>query len=189
MNFFKNLFATLVALGFFLGSVFLVVLFVKTILQYLLDIDSDIARAIIAAAATVIVSVISVIYGKHLEQKKKIAMDIREKKIPQYQEFINFFIDYLQDHDKDKDNSDLDKKLEEAIVKWTKHLFIWGSDDVVSAWVKYRQMARNGSNDQILQIEAVFKAMRKDIGHSGGKLKKGDILGLFINDLDKQIEK
>ena len=36
-------------------------------------------------------------------------------------------------------------------------------------------------------MEEVYRAIRKDLGHDDNRLKKGDILGLFVNDIDKYL--
>jgi len=39
----------------------------------------------------------------------------------------------------------------------------------------------------MLVFEAFMSAIRKDLGHKDDLLKKGDLLKIFINDIDKHL--
>jgi hypothetical protein len=70
---------------------------------------------------------------------------------------------------------------------------MWGSDEVLKQFYLFRNMALNlPSNSSqeiggelIIQFEQLLFSIRRDLGHKNNKLKKGTILGLFINDLEK----
>ncbi len=53
-------------------------------------IDPRLGAGIVAASATVIVSLISVLVSKHLDKKAEILAHLREKKVPTYEKIIEF---------------------------------------------------------------------------------------------------
>lgn len=64
-----------------------------------------------------------------------------------------------------------------------------GGDDVIATWVKFRKYVLNEDfkYQGLFLIENVLFAIRSDVGHSNKGLKKGDLLTLFINDIDKAL--
>jgi len=69
----------------------------------------------------------------------------------------------------------------------TPKLVTWASDDVIRAWTKFRKFAIRNSGENIelmFLFEEILKAVRQDLGHKSNNLEKGDLLGLFINDID-----
>jgi hypothetical protein len=59
------------------------------------SLDSEVAAAVITASATVVVSVILVVLGRYFEKKRELEAQAREKKIPLYEEFIDFWFRVL----------------------------------------------------------------------------------------------
>ena len=80
-----------------------------------------------------------------------------------------------------------------------KGLMLFGSDKTVNTYniamrtIHLRQAA--GKQDADLALTAVehfgdfMLSLRKDVGHKGTKLKRGDLLQLFITDYDEAINK
>lgn len=59
------------------------------------SLDSEVAAAVITASATVVVSVVVVVLGRYFEKKRELEAQAREKKIPLYEEFIDFWFRVL----------------------------------------------------------------------------------------------
>jgi choline-glycine betaine transporter len=70
--------------------VVLVVAFLVVVWRGLAALDSTVAAAVIAASATVLISVVSLIYSKTWEQRRAIEEAQREHKRGVYEEFIQF---------------------------------------------------------------------------------------------------
>ncbi len=69
---------------------------------------------------------------------------------------------------------------------------IWGSDSVIKKWSKFRQLSSDPDKvkttyQSMILLENLLKEIRKDIGYNGGKLDEGELLGLFINDIKKEL--
>ncbi|MCG3088366.1 hypothetical protein [Sporosarcina cyprini] len=154
------------------------------------DLNDGIVAAIVTATATFLVTLLSIILGKSYERKLLIEKEMRDKKIPVYNEFIEFIFKILNSS---KTNNQLsEKEMTDFVINFTKEILIWGSDDVIFQWSKYRKSAlenaMNGSNiDSMFELEKLLIAIRKDTGHKKSKIERGELLRLFINDIDKYI--
>jgi len=82
-----------------------------------------------------------------------------------------------------------EKKIVEIIGSFTEEILVWGSDEVVKTWVEFRyanwEEGSDGraSHENLFRLEELFLALRKDLGLKNKKLDKGDLLRLFVNDL------
>lgn len=144
--------------------------------------NNEIATAIIVAATSILVSVITVVLGKYYEKKKKLEFEIREKKIPVYENFLNFTFAIL--NQELEISTDKKSEFQKKFMKLTQELLVWGSDDVIKKWIEYRKNATKGK-EVLPLLEDLFFAIRKDTGHKNKNLKRKDLLSLFLNDLHK----
>lgn len=155
----------------------------KLILAFFTELNPSVAAAIVAASATVLVSVFSVLTSKSLEQKAIIAQQIREKKIPVYEELIQFVFNIIRATKENKSLSE--EETTEFMFTFTERIVVWGSDEVVDAFYRFRNSNNvDGGQGAILCIEDMLLAIRKDLGHRNKSLSRGKILGLFINDIE-----
>lgn len=152
------------------------------------QLNPTVAAGILAAVTTVIVSVVSVLVSKHLEQRNNVLTELREKKAPVYEELLEFIFRVLNG-----EKMGLTPLTEaELVAKYsgiTQRLIVWGSDDAVKAMNKFRRYSLNVGADNkastalmMLSVEEMFLVVRKDLGHSNKGLAPGTILGIFIND-------
>lgn len=168
--------------------------------------ENDIAVAIVTAGATVFVSVFSAVWARKSEKAQAIEQQIREKKTPVYEKFIGIAFDIIwagrnQTNQEQNDPSQRKQQGEstkgktpnpvERLQELTPDLIIWGTDEVIASWVEFRKVAANPNKYKPMEIMLVFEAfmsaIRKDLGHSDNLLKKGDLLKIFINDIDKHL--
>ena len=151
------------------------------------DLNPGVAAAVITGAAAVVVSALTVVIGKNLETNALIKKDLREKKIPVYQNFLKLWFKVLLAK-KAGGHPVNEKEIISTLSDITQNLMVWGSDDVVSAWAKFRYISIHNSeqmepSEVMANYEQLIRAMRRDLGHSNAGLKAGDILKLFINDI------
>jgi hypothetical protein len=127
------------------------------------------------------------------ETRAKIQEQNREKKIPVYEALIEFMMRVLL-------AAKTGKPVEEAEViefmhSVTQRIMVWGSDDVLAAWVRFRKqtISIDASKAEPLQAMFVFedivKAMRRDLGHKNAGIAQGDVLALFVNDIQDHLPK
>jgi len=158
--------------------------------QLLMSLQKEVAAAIIAAMATVIVSVISIMVAKYYERKLVIEQEIRQRKIPMYEEFIAFLFTVLMS-DKTGETKPSEQEMMAFFNKFTQKITIWGSDEVLLEWSRYRQASVDNPDDvtnTLFRFEQLLLAIRKDTGHSNTNINRGDILRLFINDVDSILQ-
>jgi hypothetical protein len=154
--------------------------------------QKEVAAALVAGSATILVSVISVIATRYYERKRIIDQQLRERKMPMYEKFIDFWMRYMLAENLGKPQA-TESELQDFIVDFTKELLVWGSDEVVSEWSRFRRTLSNMtspdevSTAMLFQFERMLLSMRREFGHTNRKLKTGDILGLYINDIDEYL--
>lgn len=166
-------------------------LLIKNTWDYLSHLDSSLSTGIIAASTTVIVSVLSILISKHLETKSIINNSLREKKTPTYENIINFIF-RITFASKIGEEPPSEKEMIRFFTDTTRDLVVWGSNDMIKAFSKFRDESianakGNSTSNVLFTVEDLMIAIRKDLGHSSGVLKRGDILRLYINDLNEHL--
>lgn len=73
---------------------------------------------------------------------------------------------------------------------FSKGLTLWGSNKVVKKWLRYRKASLEGISPEnsLFLLEDIIYEIRKDVGRRK-RLVKGDMLSIFINDIEKIIKK
>jgi len=164
---------------------------VRAALKVLASLDSDIAVAIIAAAATAFVSVLSIVLGKAFESRAILRREHRERKIPVYEDLIKFMFRILMGSKTGEVPTE--KEMLEFMSDFNQRIMVWGADDELAAWVRWRRAATDPADlkahpmNLMLLYEKVILTIRRDLGHNNRNLDTGDILALFINDIDQQL--
>lgn len=155
------------------------------------QVNPTIAVGMIAASATIVVSVISVLVAKRLEFRATLAKEHREKKIPFYEGMVKFIF-RITFADKLGLEPITEKEMIQQMASFTENLIVWGADEVIDAWFKFRNKSLNnndGGGEAIMfEIEDLLLAIRRDLGHENKGLTRGKILGLFINDIHQYIK-
>jgi hypothetical protein len=149
-------------------------------------IDPKLAAGIVVASATVLVSVITVLFSKKQENKANVENHLREKKIPIYKKIIEFIflITFAEKCGKEQPT---EEEMMQFFADTTRDLVIWGSKDIVNAYGDFKDVLSNFAeiNDttaMLAAVEDLFFAIRKDLGHTHKNDKRGDILRLYVND-------
>lgn len=182
----KFILTLLFAIGFLVGIGFLLYIFFKTIIS----LQKEISAAIIAAITTIIVSLLTVLGAKYYERKSILERELRDKKIPIYESFIEFWFK-LTNAEKITGKSLTENEIIKFMNSFTSNLIIWGSDEVVSKWSNFRlkliKMGENIPPDFMFEFEGFLSIIRKDIGHKNQNIQKGILLGLFVNDIENYL--
>lgn len=160
------------------------------ILQYIVDnigkLDANIFIGILGATVTIT----SFFITRYLERKKMIEMDIRNKKIPIYEEFINFYFKIIFQSKNKKKSNDNDEIID-FFRSFNQKAIIWFPDKILKAYIDWKHNIINFSQqeislkDIILMHEEFLKLIREDIGHHNKEIQNWDISSLYINDLDE----
>lgn len=156
-------------------------------------INPNIVVAIIAGTVTITGYFIT----RYFEKKKIVEQQIREQKLPAYEEFIDFLFSIFK---QTKNNKQInDKKLEEFFWSMNKKSILWLSDKTLKSYVTWKKLISNYADvedktefDSLIimsSLENLLKDFRVDIGHKNKDIVDGDILSLFINDWEKSKNK
>lgn len=156
-------------------------------------IDPTLAGGILAASATILVSVITIMLSKRQEHKVEIEAQLRQKKIPIYEKLIEFIF-LITFAEKLGKNQPSEREMIQFFADTTKDLVVWGSKEMVKAFGDFREnlmsSVEGGEPTKVLAtVEDLLFAIRKDLGHKHVGIKRGDILRLYINDLNDYFPK
>ena len=153
------------------------------------SVDPKLGVSIIAASGTIIVTLISVLVSKHLDRKAQILAHLREKKVPIYEKIINFIFSFTF-AEKLGEKQPTEKEIIKFFAEVTQELVIWGSDEIIDAFYKFRMENIDNANgiqseptEILFTVENLLLAIRKDLGHKNQNIPRGKLLSLFINDL------
>lgn len=180
----KQVIQIILALLFLLAVFSLIILGSLGVWKVGVTLSPQITAAIIAGVATVLVSVFSILWSKRSERLREIEQEQRKQKLPIYEEFVAFVLKLIL-AEKLGNKPVPEKEMIKFMSTFAQKLIVWGADEVLSEYVAFRHMAATGSGLQIaFAVEKLLLAIRKDIGHKNAKLQSGDILRVFINDID-----
>ena len=179
--------AGLVLLGL---SIVLAWLILRALWTLFRGLQKEVAAALVAGSATVTVSVISIVLARRVDQKREVEREIRDRRVPAYEEFIAFWMEVLMSS---KSGTTVpEERMFAFFQRFTQDVMIWGSDDVVRKWATLRRRfagieggGEDYAREMMFEFEALLLALRREFGHRNRKLGRGSVLGLFINDIDE----
>ena len=96
--------------------------------------DPGVAAAVIAAIATVIISVVSLIYQRRWEQRRAIQEAQREHKRGVYEEFIQFLFRIVSDPPSEDE-------VQRWAVEFHPKLILWGANEIVTEYGEFRRIS------------------------------------------------
>lgn len=147
------------------------------------NVDAVIVVALITATVSLVTVIISTVVGKRIDYKKSREKYLAEKREKPYQKFIEMNYKMFANHQNTKDyiNGDLNNDL----LKFSEDITLWGSKNVVKKWMNYRYRIMKNPKDlkNLLFLEDLINEMREDLGTK--KSERKEILGFFINDIEK----
>ncbi|MPN04186.1 hypothetical protein SDC9_151422 [bioreactor metagenome] len=133
--------------------------------------------------------VISSIIAKIIEYRFNVKKYLFDKREQPYEQFITMVYKVMEETKKNEEDKISEEDMISMVSEFSKGLTLWGSNRVVKKWLKYRRESINsGGTETLILMEDIIYEIRKDIG-LGRRLKKGDMLSFFINDIEKLIKK
>lgn len=149
--------------------------------------DAVIIVALITGLVSITGVIISSIVAKIVDYRKSRQEYLTQKREKPYGEFVEM-IYKIQKNVKNVDAYSEEQMLED-LSKFSKQITLWGSSKVINKWIRFRE---NGSNpekakENLFLMEEIMNDMRKDLGLR--KVKKGNLLGFFVNDIKSAMKK
>lgn len=179
----------LFAIGIMVGFGFLLFKITQILVINLDKINANLFVAILGATVTMT----GYFLTRYFERKKIIEIEIRNKKIPIYEEFMEFYFTNIYNTKKEnakKTNSTNQSDMVKFFQGFHQKAIIWFPDEVLKSYINWKNNITKFSDGElklsetILQQENFMKIIRKDIGHKNKEIEKWDISSLYINDID-----
>jgi hypothetical protein len=183
----KKLLNGLLALAFVAVTLFVLFLAVRGLTRWFTGLEKDQALAFVALGGLVLTPLISFATTRVIETKKLTGQAALDHKIELYEGFVDFFVQMMGlGGDAKPDEAEVNRRMAEM----TPAMLIYASNDFLKQWREFRKLTNQGVEGVALvfQMENVLKALRKDLGHSSFTSTKGDILAIFINDIDDVVK-
>jgi len=199
--FFRYLFPYAFGLGIAAGLALATYLLTGALLRALAPLSTEARATILAALATPIVAIITVALTHVFSRRREIAAAQRDRKIAFYEEFLEEYFGFLSalsgkgKTQKAKTAKELKQKMVEHGAKTARKLMLWGGKDTIRAYLAMRTIAASGQTEGVSGFEIIWKfdellaAIRAELGHSRRSVAKGELLRLFINDIDDYLDK
>ena len=151
--------------------------------------DAVIIVALITGSVSIFGVVLSSIVARILEYRQSINRYLYEKREEPYSDFIEM-VYRLQQKIKTEE-SYTEEEMVADIFKFSKKLTLWGSDNVIKKWLKFKENGQDVTkkDENLFVLEDIIFEIRNDMGQKKGKLRKGDLLSFFINDIHNYINK
>lgn len=190
LNFFLGL-VLIVVIGAF--SIWLVKLLYNIIINGIIkltEVASKLDAVIIVSLVTGLVSltgvIISSIVAKIIDYRKSRQEYLTQKREKPYGEFVEMI--YQVQKNIKEPGTYSDEQMLEDLSKFSKQITLWGSSRVINKWIEFRENSSDPekAKNNLFLMEEIMNDMRKDLGLK--KVKKGDLLGFFINDIRKELK-
>lgn len=149
--------------------------------------DAVIIVALITGLVSITGVIISSIVAKIVDYRKSRKEYLTQKREKPYGEFVEMI--YKIQKNAKNPGSYSEKQMLEDLSKFSKQITLWGSSKVINKWIQFRE---NGSDPEkaknnLFLMEEIMNNMRKDLGLR--KVKKGNLLGFFVNDIKSAMKK
>lgn len=151
--------------------------------------DQVVVVAMITGSVSILGVIISSIIAKIVDYRMGIKKYLYDKREEPYKQFIEMIYQIMENSKKPKNEQMSNDEMVHMVSEFSKGLTLWGSNKVVRKWLKYRNNSLKYENktDTLFDLEEIIYQIRKDVG-LGRRMKKGDLLSFFINDIEKIIK-
>jgi hypothetical protein len=131
-----------------------------------------VAAASIAAAASVVVSTLTVMIGRYFERRKELEALYREKKMPIYADFLKALVSQFQGGDA---NSASAEGLVSLLKQWHIDIILWGGPDVVNAYLNWKATLNEATltASTLAKMDNLIFAIRSELGNTNRGLPTG----------------
>jgi hypothetical protein len=167
-------------IGIVITAVWLVNFIISGVLEKFRALEEKVALAFLTVATTVIVATLTVVFGRYYERKKDIEAHFREQKIKIYDGFLKVLFEVF------KSGEDKSDEVVSFLWEWHRQMILWGGQNVLRRYIDWLRKLRSGELDAKTMwiTEDLFRAIRKDIGHSSWKLTRGTFVHLILKHPD-----
>ena len=166
---------------------------IEHLVDFLKKFVSTTDKVIIVAMITGMVSIVGVVFtsviAKIIDYRYNVKKYLYDKREKPYEQFISIIYTIMEDTKKPVNEQMTESDKFRMMSDFSKGLALWGSNKVVKKWLRYRKASLEDMNPEnsLLLLEDIIYEIRKDVGQRK-RLGKGDMLSIFINDIEKIIK-
>lgn len=167
-------------------------LFARTTGDSLLDLFQamgSLDTAIIVALVTGLISIVTVVVGGIASNEQRRVQYLREHREQPYQKLIEMVYKMMA-KSKNSESYEIEELLRD-FDEFSRALTLWGSPQAIKLWTAWRlanvgRGPKPNPRELLFAMEGILFQLRRDMGQKRG-LKKGDLLKMFINDVDEAL--
>ena len=150
----------------------------------LLAAEPTISASIVGAMATILGGLAVVLINNKQAKLRDIAEAHRTKKVAIYEGYLEIIIALTVGN---KDDVSIqppsEQELKDYLVKFKREVLLWGSPEVIKKQLEFENITEKGDTANILKsVNALYKAIRNDIGLSNSGLNDYELVKFFISD-------
>lgn len=156
---------------------------IRAFFGYLGAVPKELAAALVAGTATVLVATLTVMLGRHFERKRELDALYRDKKTEIYDTFLKRFF-ALTSSEADSSNAEPPPELVEFLREFTRTLILWSGPGVINTFLAWKEHLAKGVPDaqSIFLTEKLLLAIREDLRHSNAGLEKGFFARVYLRE-------
>jgi hypothetical protein len=189
----KETWAALGGFAIIIGAFYFVWYLAGSAFAAVLQLDAKTRTTVVTVSGTLVSAVLTIVLGQYYTRAKEHRDAQRPKKIEIYTKVISATVDFMHQHFLERNiatssNSleyprletgepDLPRaKLEAELRSLLPELILWASPAVLAACHKLGSTTYFSADAVLSDVEAVYRAMRDDIGLSNSGLEQVDLL-------------
>ena len=174
----KNL---LIGLTVIIAFLAIIVLLGFGISKWIDSVDAGVAAALITAIA----GISGLLYSQWHTKTKEISEGHRPQKIEHYNTFFDIVDHFTKNERENKKESGIPEALQKQIEKLNRGMIVWASPGVLTAWLDFRRGSEDPDQNTLMLVDSSLREIRKDLGNSNWSLQKGDIVRIYLKNVDE----
>ncbi len=155
----------------------------KLLFDFLDRVNPTVGTAIIAAMSTIFVGLGSVLITQYQIKKRQSEEAHRTEKILLYEEFMQFVQRHVaQSNPNIKEVKAVsENELVKFIFDFKSKMILRGSPEVINRLAEFEKISQEQPDGILIAMDKLYRAMRSDIGLTNSKLRRGELVSMFLN--------
>ena len=144
--------------------------------------NPSVAAAIVGAMATALVGIGGVLLTQAQTKNRDIDESHRPHKVEIYEQYLDIVRRKISENNPNLSLPPLsDKELATFMATYKTKLILWGSQEVINSQLRFESASKRGEH-VLVAANAVFLAIRSDLGLRNSALKNNQLIKMFLAD-------